>query len=102
MLAVKMTYSVSNPTLILVGSLKYDIKKYSVVNLIGSIGWAAMLIGLGHAFGKTAFYYLGMLRRAGFIVFFIVASLVALVILKESGNLALSRITGGLKDDKKV
>jgi membrane protein DedA with SNARE-associated domain len=53
-LLVKMTYSVTNATLILIGSLKYDLKRFAVFNIIGSIGWATMLLSLGYVFGQAA------------------------------------------------
>jgi membrane protein DedA with SNARE-associated domain len=99
-LAVKMTYSVSNPTLIFIGSLKYKLSRFAIFNVIGSIGWAAMLLSLGYFFGQAAFYYLGFFRQAGLAVFFIIASLFALLVLKESGNFALNKLSEELEEGK--
>lgn len=91
-LAVKMTYSVTNPTLILIGSLKYPVKRYAVYNIIGSVGWATMLISLGYFFGHAAAHYLRAFRWVGLTVFIVVCSGIALIILKESGNRVLARV----------
>ncbi len=91
-LAVKLTYSVTNPTLILVGSLKYNFKKYTVFNLIGSLGWAAILLSLGYTFGRAAFDHLRQFREAGFAVFLVLCSALALLALREIGVLYIKRI----------
>ena len=98
-LAVKLTYSITNPTLILIGSLKYDIKRYSFYNLIGSIGWAAILLSLGYTFGRTAFNYLREFRTAGIIVFIIICSVVALLALREFSDVLIKRVRKEVKED---
>lgn len=99
-LAVKLTYSVTNPTLILIGSLKYDIKRYTIFNIIGSVGWAAILLSLGYAFGKTAFIYLREFRVIGITVFVTMCSIIALIVLKESGNFFIKKVKKEVKEEK--
>lgn len=98
-LAVKLTYSVTNVTLILIGSLKYELKRYAVYNVIGSIGWAAILLSLGYSFGHAAFRYLHAFRTLGLTVFFVIASVAALVLLKEAGNLFIKRVRKEVKEE---
>ena len=48
----RMTVSFTVATLITAGMLKYNLKKFSLYNLIGGIGWAAITIGFGYFFGE--------------------------------------------------
>ncbi len=91
-LLVKMTYSITNATLVLVGSLKYDVRRFAVVNVIGSIGWAALLLSLGYSFGHTALAYLPGLRLIGLTVFFVIVSVIALLLLKHFGDVLIRRV----------
>ncbi len=100
-LAVKMTYSVTNPTLIFIGSMRYRLRNFAFFNIIGSIGWAGILLSLGYFFGQAAFYYLKAFRSAGVGVFFVISALLVLVILKESGNLVLGRIRQKVDEPEK-
>ena len=95
-LFVKMTYSITNATLVLVGSLKYDIRRFAFYNFIGSLGWAALLLSLGYTFGHAALAYLPVLRHIGVGVFFIIVSVVALLVLKYIGDLLLKRVRNGV------
>ena len=84
------------------GSLKYDIRRYAVCNVIGSIGWAAMLLSLGYFFGHTAFVYLRQFRAVGLTVFFVICSVAALVALKEFGNVFLKRVRREVREEGSV
>jgi membrane protein DedA with SNARE-associated domain len=91
-LVVKMTYSVTNATLILIGSLRYDIKRFSLFNAVGSFGWTIILLSLGYSFGHAALAYLPMFRLVGVTVFFVVCSVVALLALKHFGDTLIRRV----------
>lgn len=91
-LVVKMTYSVTNATLILIGSLKYNFKRFAFYNAVGSFGWAAMLLGLGYVFGQAALSYLPALRTFGVTVFFILCAVIALFVLKHFGDMLIRRV----------
>ena len=93
-LLVKLTYSVAVPTLIFVGSLKYDIKKFAAANVVGSIGWVLMLFGLGYAFGKPAVKYLPVFRQFGTVALVVIVVIITLWIIKSIGTVVMRRVGG--------
>ncbi len=93
-LLVKMTYSVTNATLILIGSLKYNLKRFTFFNVIGSVGWATMLLSLGYVFGQAALAYLPAFRVVGVTVFFVICGVVTLIALKYFGDTLIRRVRG--------
>lgn len=93
-LLVKLTYSVTVPTLIFIGSLRYDLKKFSAANLVGSIGWVLMLFGLGFAFGKPAVRYIPLFRQAGTVALVVIVVIITLWIIKSIGNAVMRRVGG--------
>jgi len=89
---VKLTYSATVPTLILIGSLRYNLKRYALANAIGSIGWVAMLFWLSFGVGKPVVQYLSSLRAVGLIVGGLVFGGLALWGLSIAGAKVLRRI----------
>ena len=60
-LLTKFTFSLTIATEIMAGSLKYNFKKFSLYNFIGSTGWVCMTLFTGYFFGqsyKLLFHYL--------------------------------------------
>ena len=49
----KFTFSLTIATLIMAGSLKYNLKKFSLYNFIGSVGWVAVTLFVGYFFGES-------------------------------------------------
>ena len=49
----KFTFSLEIATLIMAGSLKYNLKKFSKYNFYGSIGWVSMTFFVGYFFGQS-------------------------------------------------
>ncbi len=49
----KFTFSLEIATMILAGSLKYNLKKFFKYNLYGSIGWVAMTVFIGYFFAES-------------------------------------------------
>ncbi len=91
-LLVKMTYSVTSATLILIGSLKYNLKRFAFFNILGSIGWTMMLLSLGYAFGQAALAYLPTFRLIGVTIFFILCSVGVLFVLRYFGDTLMRRV----------
>src|SRR3989338_1842443 len=48
----KFTFSLTIAALIMAGSLKYNLKRFTLYNFIGSIGWVAMTLFIGYFFGQ--------------------------------------------------
>lgn len=80
----KFTFSLTVATLIMAGSLKYNLKKFSIYNFIGSVGWVAVTLFVGYFFGesyKLFFVYLknltyGLVFLGGAIAFIYIIKLV--------------------------
>ncbi|OGN03544.1 MAG: hypothetical protein A2651_00665 [Candidatus Yanofskybacteria bacterium RIFCSPHIGHO2_01_FULL_42_12] len=49
----KFTFSLTIATLIMAGSLKYNLKKFSLYNFVGSIGWVTVTLFVGYFFGES-------------------------------------------------
>lgn len=56
LILTRMTVSFTVATLITAGSLKYDLKRFSLYNLIGGTGWAIITLGFGYFFGESFKY----------------------------------------------
>ena len=77
----RLTVSFTVVTLITAGSLKYNLKKFSLYNLIGGIGWSIITLGFGYFFGGSFKYIFKYIANAtmlvlglfivGFIIYFI-------------------------------
>ncbi len=80
-LLTKLTWSLTIATLIMAGSFKYNLRKFSWYNFLGSAGWAALTFFTGYFFGQSykllliyltnVFYVLAFLGGAVTIVYFI-------------------------------
>lgn len=49
----KLTWSLTIATEITAGSFKYNLKKFSLYNFIGSLGWVLMTFFVGYFFGQS-------------------------------------------------
>ncbi|MFZ5559686.1 MAG: DedA family protein [Patescibacteria group bacterium] len=49
----RVTYGLSMYTFIIAGTLKMAWKKFLSVNLVASVGWVAIMVGLGYGFGAS-------------------------------------------------
>lgn len=49
----KFTFSLTIATLITAGSLKYNLRKFTVYNFLGSVGWVAVTLFVGYFFGES-------------------------------------------------
>ena len=59
LLITKFTFSFTIATEIIAGSLKYNLRKFSFYNFIGSIGWVSMTMFTGYFFGQSYKLFLG-------------------------------------------
>ncbi len=79
---VKLTYSVTVATLILIGSIKYSLKKFSFYNFFSSIGWVIITFGIGYFFGRGYQLYVTYFQNVSYIILFI-AAVIAIVYIGE-------------------
>ena len=78
-LIAKFTYSLTVATLIMAGSLKYDIRKFSFYNFIGSVGWVCMTLFTGYFFGQS---YRLLLKNFSYFFVFLGGAIILIYILK--------------------
>jgi len=72
LLLVKLTFSLTIITLVLVGSTKYNIRKFSLYNFVGSIGWVIITFSIGYFFGQGYKLYLGYFENISYLIVFLV------------------------------
>jgi membrane-associated protein len=87
-LITKFTYSMTIATLIMAGSLKYDIKKFSLYNFIGSVGWVCMVFFTGYFFGQSYKLLFRYLNNVLYILVFLGGAITLVYILKFIFRLA--------------
>ncbi len=87
-LITKFTYSMTIATLIMAGSLKYDIKKFSLYNFIGSVGWVCMVLFTGYFFGQSYKLLFHYLNNFLYILVFLGGAIALVYILKFIFRLA--------------
>lgn len=81
-LIAKFTYSMTVATLIMAGSLKYDIKKFSLYNVIGSVGWVFMTLFTGYFFGQSYRLLLSYIKGIGYFFIFLGGAIALIYMLK--------------------
>jgi membrane-associated protein len=78
----KFTFALTIATLIMAGSLKYDLKKFSRYNFIGSIGWVILTMSIGFFFGESYKFFLPYLQSISFLIIFLASAILVVYITK--------------------
>lgn len=78
----KFTFSLEIATMILCGSLKYDLKKFSKYNFYGSAGWVGMTVFVGYFFGQSFKLIFNFLKSFTLFMLFLAAAVILIYILK--------------------
>src|SRR3989344_152786 len=78
----KFTFSLEIATMILCGSLNYNLKKFSKYNFYGSAGWVAMTVFIGYFFGQSFNVIFIVLKSFTLLVLFLAAAIIIVYILK--------------------
>ncbi|MBX4211504.1 MAG: DedA family protein [Candidatus Yanofskybacteria bacterium] len=82
----KMTFSFTILVLTLAGSLRYGLKKFSIYNFIGSVGWAALTFSAGYFFGEGYQLLFDYWRNIGYFILSIVIAIAFVYGLKLLGR----------------
>ncbi len=77
----KLTWSLTIATLIMAGSFKYDLKRFTLYNLIGGIGWTLMTFVVGYVFGKS-YKAVNLVNNVGYAALFLILAFVLIFVLK--------------------
>lgn len=80
----KFTFSLTIATLIMAGSLKYNFKKFSLYNFLGSLGWVIATLGVGYFFGEGYKLLADYLRNFTYFVIFLAAGIALIYVIKLS------------------
>lgn len=78
----KFTFSLTVATLIMAGSLKYNLKKFSLYNFIGSIGWVAVTLFVGYFFGESYKLFFVYLKNLTYGLVFLGGAIALIYIIK--------------------
>jgi len=78
----KFTFSLTIATLIMAGSLKYNLKKFSLYNFIGSIGWVALTLFIGYFFGQSYKFFIEYLKGLSYLILFLSGAVALVYVLK--------------------
>src|SRR3990167_7685098 len=78
----KFTFSLTIATLIMAGSLKYNLKKFSLYNFIGSIGWVAVTLFVGYFFGQSYKLFFVYLKHFTYGLIFLSGAIALIYIIK--------------------
>lgn len=79
----KFTFSLTVATLIMAGSLKYNLKKFTVYNFIGSVGWVAITMFTGYFFGESYKFFFTYLKNITYFLLFLGGAIILVYILKH-------------------
>ena len=78
----KLTWSLTIATMIMAGSFKYDLKKFSLYNLIGAIGWVAITFFIGYVFGE-GYQAIFVITHIGYVVLFLAGAIALIYSLRH-------------------
>jgi membrane-associated protein len=78
----KFTFSLTIAALIMAGSLKYSLKKFSIYNLIGSIGWVSLTLFVGYFFGQSYKFFFVYIKSFTYLLVFLGGAIALVYILK--------------------
>ena len=81
-LLTKFTFSLTIATEIMAGSLKYNFRKFSIYNFIGSSGWVCMTLFTGYFFGQSYKLLFRYLENFWYLIIFLGGAIALIYILK--------------------
>jgi len=78
----KFTFSLTIATLIMAGSLKYNFKKFSLYNFLGSVGWVVVTLFVGYFFGESYKLFFVYLKNFTYGLVFLGGAIALIYIIK--------------------
>lgn len=79
----KFTFSLTIATMIMAGSLKYNLKKFFVYNFIGSVGWVSLTLFTGYFFGESYKFFLTYIRGFTYFLLFLGGAIALIYVIKS-------------------
>ena len=78
----KFTFTLEIATMILSGSLKYNLKKFAKYNFYGSIGWVSMTVFIGYFFAESFKIFFSFVKDFTLFLIFLGGAISLLYIIK--------------------
>ena len=78
----KSTLSLTVTTLILAGSLKYNLKQFGWYNFLGSVGWVIITVTTGYFFGESYKLSLAYIKDISIALIFVLFSFMAMYFIR--------------------
>ena len=78
----KFTFSLTIATLIMAGSLKYNLKKFTLYNFIGAVGWVMVTLFIGYFFGESYKFFFAYLKGFTYFIVFLAGAIALVYIIK--------------------
>ncbi len=78
----KFTFSLEIATMILSGSLKYNLKKFFKYNLYGSIGWVLTTVFIGYFFAESFKIFFSFIQNLALFLIFLAGAIALLYVIK--------------------
>ena len=78
----KFTFSLTIATLIMAGSFKYNLKKFSWYNFLGSLGWVSVTLFVGYFFGQSYKFFIEYLKGFTYLILFLGGAVTLVYVLK--------------------
>jgi membrane-associated protein len=93
-LLAKMTWSLTIATLIMTGSLKYSLRKFSVYNIIGSLGWVAVTLFVGYTVGQGYQLYVESFKNVILSLILVTLALTVIILIWKVSKKMLFYLLG--------
>lgn len=77
----KFTFGLEIATLIMAGSLKYNLKKFSKYNFLGSVGWVTVTFFVGYFFGQSFKLFFTILKNLTIAIVFLGGAIALIYVL---------------------
>jgi membrane-associated protein len=87
----KLTWSLTIATLIMAGSFKYNLRKFSWYNFLGSAGWVGITFFVGYFFGQSYKLFLAYLTNVFYVLAFLGGAIAIVYLIKISFRSAFIR-----------
>lgn len=78
----KFTFSLTIAALIMAGSLKYNLKRFTYYNFIGSVGWVSLTLSIGYFFGQSYKFFFVYLKNFTYFIVFLGGAIALVYVLK--------------------
>jgi membrane-associated protein len=98
----KLMYAATVPTLIIVGSLKYSLKRFAWYNFAGTLIWTSVLFWGSFGVGKPVVEFLASLHFSGVLLSIVLLGALIIWGLRTSSNLILRKMQQSIPEEEET